>query len=37
MNIVPTSIQEQINRVDRQRSLYLGKVPDLLAVRDFSF
>jgi hypothetical protein len=24
MKIVPTSIEEQINRVDRQRSLYFG-------------
>jgi hypothetical protein len=24
MNIVPASIEEQINRVDRQRSLYIG-------------
>lgn len=24
MKIVPTSIEEQINRVDRQRSLYIG-------------
>ena len=32
MNIVPTSIQEQINRVDRQRSLYIGISTGLLAV-----
>ena len=24
MKLVPTSIEEQINRVDRQRSLYIG-------------
>jgi hypothetical protein len=24
MKIVPTNIEEQINRVDRQRSLYIG-------------
>jgi hypothetical protein len=32
MNIVPTSIQEQINRVDRQRSLYIGISAGALAV-----
>lgn len=30
--IVPTSIEEQINRVDRQRSLYIGFSAGLLAV-----
>jgi hypothetical protein len=35
MNIVPTSIQEQINRVDRQRSLYLGISTGLVAVWSF--
>ncbi|BBX43563.1 hypothetical protein [Mycobacterium simiae] len=35
MNIVPTSIQEQINRVDRQRSLYIGISTGLLAVWSF--
>ena len=32
MNIVPTSIQEQINRVDPQRSLYIGISTGLLAI-----
>jgi hypothetical protein len=32
MKIVPTSIEEQINRVDRQRSLYIGISTGLLAV-----
>ena len=32
MNIVPTSIQDQINRVDRQRSLYIGISTGLLAI-----
>ncbi len=31
MKIVPTSIEEQINRVDRQRSLYIGVSAGLLA------
>jgi hypothetical protein len=31
MKIVPTSIEEQINRVDRQRSLYIGISAGLLA------
>jgi hypothetical protein len=31
MKIVPTSIEEQINRVDRQRSLYFGISAGLLA------
>ena len=31
MKIVPTSIEEQINRVDRQRSLYFGISGGLLA------
>jgi len=35
MNIVPTSIQEQINRVDRQRSLYVGISTGLVAVWSF--
>ncbi|HET7075537.1 MAG TPA: hypothetical protein VFI55_15850 [Mycobacterium sp.] len=32
MKIVPTSIEEQINRVDRQRSLYIGISAGLVAV-----
>jgi hypothetical protein len=32
MNMVPTSIQAQINRVDRQRSLYIGISTGLLAI-----
>ncbi|GBG39090.1 hypothetical protein NJB14197_08320 [Mycobacterium montefiorense] len=35
MNIVPTSVQEQINRVDRQPSLYIGISTGLLAVWSF--
>jgi hypothetical protein len=35
MNIVPTGIQEQINRVDRQRSLYIGISTGLVAVWSF--
>lgn len=35
MNIVPSSIQEQINRVDRQRSLYVGISTGLVAVWSF--
>jgi hypothetical protein len=35
MKIVPTSIEEQINRVDRQRSLYIGISAGLLAVWSF--
>ncbi|SPM36565.1 hypothetical protein MRAB57_4406 [Mycobacterium rhizamassiliense] len=35
MNIVPSSIQEQINRVDRQRSLYIGISTGLVAVWSF--
>jgi hypothetical protein len=31
MKIVPTSIEEQINRVDRQRTLYFGISAGLLA------
>jgi hypothetical protein len=31
MQILPTSIQEQINRVDRQRSLMIGISAGLLA------
>jgi len=31
MRIVPTSIEEQINRVDRQRSLYFGISAGLVA------
>jgi len=31
MKIVPTSTEEQINRVDRQRSLYFGISAGLLA------
>ena len=31
MKIVPTSIEEQINRVDRQRSLYFGISAGLFA------
>ena len=31
MKIVPTSIEAQINRVDRQRSLYIGIGAGLLA------
>ena len=32
MKIVPTSIEEQINRVDRQRSLYIGISAGALAL-----
>ena len=32
MKIVPTSIEEQINRVDRQRSLYFGISAGLVAL-----
>jgi hypothetical protein len=32
MKIVPTNIEEQINRVDRQRSLYIGISAGALAV-----
>lgn len=32
MKIVPASIEEQINRVDRQQSLYIGISTGLLAV-----
>jgi hypothetical protein len=32
MKIVPTSIEEQINRVDRQRSLYFGSRAGLVAL-----
>ena len=32
MKIVPTSIEEQINRVDRQRSLYIGISAGLVAL-----
>lgn len=32
MKIVPASIEEQINRVDRQRSLYIGLSAGALAV-----
>ncbi len=32
MKIVPTNIEEQINRVDRQRSLYIGISAGLVAV-----
>jgi hypothetical protein len=32
MNIVPASIEEQINRVDRQRSLYIGISAAVLAL-----
>lgn len=32
MRIVPASIEEQINRVDRQRSLYIGIGAGALAV-----
>ncbi|BAX92875.1 hypothetical protein [Mycobacterium shigaense] len=35
MNIVPSSIQEQINRVDRQRCLYVGISTGLVAVWSF--
>lgn len=35
MNIVPTGIQEQINRVDRQRSLYIGISTGLVAGWSF--
>ncbi|MCV7381315.1 hypothetical protein BST11_11965 [Mycobacterium alsense] len=31
MKLVPTSIEEQINRVDRQRSLYFGISAGLVA------
>ncbi|OMC09450.1 MULTISPECIES: hypothetical protein [unclassified Mycobacterium] len=32
MKIVPASIEEQINRVDRQRSLYIGISAALIAL-----
>lgn len=32
MKIVPASIEEQINRVDRQRSLYIGISAAVLAL-----
>ena len=32
MRIVPASLEEQINRVDRQRSLYIGISAGLVAV-----
>ncbi len=32
MKIVPAAVEEQINRVDRQRSLYIGISSALLAV-----
>ena len=32
MHIVPASIEEQINRVDRQRSLYIGISAAVLAL-----
>lgn len=32
MRIVPASIEEQINRVDRQRSLYVGISAALIAL-----
>ncbi|MEB3981461.1 hypothetical protein OQ968_09320 [Mycobacterium sp. 663a-19] len=32
MKIVPASIEEQINRVDRQRSLYIGISAALVAL-----
>lgn len=35
MNVVPASIQEQIDRVDRQRSLYIGISTGLVAVWSF--
>ena len=35
MNIVPSGIPEQINRVDRQRRLYIGISTGLLAVWSF--
>jgi hypothetical protein len=35
MKIVPASIEEQINRVDRQRSLYTGISTGLLALWSF--
>jgi hypothetical protein len=31
MKLVPTSVEEQINRVDRQRSLYFGISAGLVA------
>jgi hypothetical protein len=31
MKLVPASIEEQINRVDRQRSLYIGIATGLVA------
>jgi hypothetical protein len=35
MKIVPTSIEDQINRVDRQRSLYIGVSAGAVAVWSF--
>ncbi|MBW0015205.1 hypothetical protein [Mycobacterium sp.] len=32
MKLVPTPIEEQINRVDRQRSLYIGIAAGLIAL-----
>jgi hypothetical protein len=35
MNILPTGIEEQIKRVDRQRSLYIGISTGLVALWSF--
>ncbi len=35
MNILPTGIEEQIKRVDRQRSLYIGISAGLVALWSF--
>ena len=35
MNIVPASIEQQINRVDRQRSLWIGIALAVLAAGSF--
>lgn len=35
MNIVPASIEQQINRVDRQRSLWIGVSLAVLAAGSF--
>jgi hypothetical protein len=35
MNLLPTGIEEKINRVDRQRSLYIGISTGAVAVWSF--
>lgn len=36
MKIVPAGIEEQINRVDRQRSLYIGISTGVVALWSFT-